>query len=363
MKKTPFHQKHIDFGAKLVDFAGYQMPVQYSGIKKEHEAVRSNVGLFDVSHMGEVIVEGLGAEQFLQKLTLNDVSKLDDGKAQYSAMCYENGTLVDDLLIYRLQKGQFLLVINASNIEKDLTWINLHVPDEVVVKNISRKTCLLALQGPKSIALLNKLVAKDTGTIPYYRFEKMDFAGLGELIISATGYTGEKGFELYFDSENINPDLVWNKLMEAGKEFGLALCGLGARDTLRLEMGYALYGNDISEKTTPLEGGLGWITKLEKGDFLGKAALIEQKEKGIKQHLQGFICKEKKAIPRAGYNIEDENGTCVGVVTSGGQSISLGYGIGLGYVKNIFSKQEKAFLRIRNNRFEIQFTRPPFLKK
>lgn len=363
MKKTPFYQKHIDFGAKMVDFAGFQMPIQYSGIKKEHEAVRNAVGLFDVSHMGEVLVEGSGAEAFLQTLTINDLSKLKDGKAQYSAMCYENGTMVDDLLVYRLHKSRFLLVINASNIEKDLTWIRLHAPNDVLIKDISESTCLLALQGPKAMALLNSILTSDSNKLAYYHFENMEFAGLGEVMVSATGYTGEKGFELYFDSEEINPGIVWDTLIERGNEFGLELCGLGARDTLRLEMGYALYGNDISDKTSPLEAGLGWITKLNKERFVGKEALIKQKEKGFEKQLQGFICNEKKAIPRPGYLIEDESGTQIGEVTSGGQSISLGYGIGMGYVGTSFSMEEKAFLRIRNNRFEIQFTRPPFLKK
>jgi aminomethyltransferase len=364
LKRTFFHSEHEKLGAKLIDFGGFEMPVQYAGIKQEHMAVRKKAGLFDVSHMGEFFVSGPAALNLIQKVTINDASKLVPGKAQYSAMCYEDGGIVDDLLVYRLGENEYMLVVNASNIKKDWDWIVSHNSMGAGIVNRSDEIALLALQGPESIGILQKLTNTDVSAISFYTFEKGTVAGQEGVIISATGYTGEKGFELYIDTKKCDSNVIWNKLFEAGKNAGLEPAGLGARDTLRLEMGYALYGNDITKDTTPLEAGMGWLTKLDKGEFIGREELIRQKEKGLTRKLMGFETEEPRNVPRAGYEIMDESGTKIGFVTSGTQSISLGKGIGMGYV-NI----EKAvpggnvLIRIRKKDAGAVLVKPPFYGK
>ena len=329
MKKTPFHAIHQSLGAKLIEFGGYEMPVQYpSGIVKEHLAVRTGVGVFDVSHMGEFEVRGKSAQEFLQRVTINDVSRLSEGKAQYSAMCYEDGGIVDDLLVYHCG-SHYLLVVNASNISKDFAWLQAHVEGDVTLKDVSDKTALLAVQGPRSLATLQPITDNDLASIAYYRFVQGRVAGI-PMMISRTGYTGELGFELYCELNEAEGKKLWNAIFERGKEFGIAPVGLGARDTLRLEMGYCLYGNDIDQTTHPLEAGLGWITKLDKPDFIAKPVLLKAKEQGLKRKLVGFTVGDKN-MPRHGYTIKVK-GQPLGHVTSGTFSPSLQKGIGLGYV-------------------------------
>jgi aminomethyltransferase len=362
MKRTPFYQCHVDDGAKIVPFAGFEMPVQYAGIKKEHLAVRNQAGLFDVSHMGEVFISGSSALEAVQKLTVNDASKLFPGRVQYSAMCYEDGGIVDDLLVYCIAEQEYMLVINASNIEKDTEWMMQHIPEGTTLENRSDDMCLLALQGPKSAEILAELTDAPVHELKYYHFTKASFCGASDIIISATGYTGEKGFEIYFDKNVLDPTEAWTKLKEAGKAHGLEPAGLGARDTLRLEKGFALYGNDISQSTNPLEAGLGWITKLGKEDFVGKDALVQAKEIGLSRKLVGFVTKEPRAIPRQGYQILNENGDSIGEVTSGGQSIMLGQGIGMGYVKLDYAQTNTPIkIQIRNKVFDATVTKPPFV--
>lgn len=364
-KKTPFHSIHQKEGAKLVDFAGFEMPVQYKGIKTEHTAVREAVGIFDVSHMGEFYISGPEALDLVQKVTVNDVSKLVEGKAQYSCMCYEDGGIVDDLIVYKLyEDAGYILVVNASNIEKDLEWIQSQNTFDCQVDDNSDNTCLLAVQGPKSIDTLQKLTDLDVSEVAFYSYKMGTLAGMENIIFSATGYTGEKGFELYFDKEHVNPEKVWNVIMEAGKEFGIEPCGLGARDTLRLEMGYALYGNDITKDTHPLEARLGWITKFDKGDFVGREALLKKKEQGIIRQLVGFVMDDDRNIPRKGYEIQNQAGERVGEVTSGTMSICLGKGIGMGYVdKEHATEGTKIQIAIRKRQGTATVTRPPFIKK
>lgn len=356
-KKTAVYDEHVKLGAKIVEFAGYMMPVQYNGIIQEHRKVRSSVGMFDVSHMGEFTFRGTEAEAFLQKMTINNVSKLEIGQAQYSAMCYEDGGIVDDLLLYRLPDS-YLMVVNASNIEKDWQWLDQHKPDTVQMENISDKTTLLAVQGQNSLQLLQKLTNVDLNHIEYYHFVegKIDNA---PMIISRTGYTGELGFELYM--ENQYGVQLWTKIMETGAEYEIEAIGLGARDTLRLEMKYCLYGNDIDKTTNPLEAGLGWITKLKKGDFIGREPLLQVKENGLEKKLVGFKM-ENRALPRHGYKIiRDE--VEVGKVTSGTQSPSLETGIGLGYVaKELSQVGEKLEIEIRNRFEPTTIVETPFYK-
>ncbi|TNE71823.1 glycine cleavage system aminomethyltransferase GcvT [bacterium] len=364
LKRTPFYEAHVKSGAKLIDFGGFEMPVQYEGIKAEHNAVREAVGLFDVSHMGEVMVTGADALAFIQKITINDASKLTPGKAQYSAMCYENGGIVDDLLVYMLSEHEYMLVINASNIEKDLEWMKAHVEGAMKLENISDTTCLLAVQGPKAPELVQRLTSVDVSSIGYYKFAVGDFAGMNNVIISETGYTGEKGFELYFSGKGIDANAVWDVLMEKGADLGIKPAGLGARDTLRLEMGYALYGNDISKDTLPLEAGLGWLTKLDKSFFIGQEAVTSAKEAGLKKKLIGFILDEEKAMPRAHYPITDINGSPIGEVTSGGLSITNGKGIGMGYASTEYLQNHSdVYISIRNKLVKATISKPPFIKK
>jgi aminomethyltransferase len=365
LKRTPFYDIHKESGAKLIDFGGFEMPVQYAGIIKEHTAVRERAGIFDVSHMGEILVEGPNAFDLVQFATVNDVSKLEPGKIQYSAMCYEHGGIVDDLLVYCYDASKYLLVVNASNKEKDFDWLQkLNQSIGADLKDISETTCLLAVQGPRSVDILQKLTSINLADIRYYTFETGVFAGCEDVILSATGYTGEKGFEIYFDAGNGNPKKIWKHIFDVGSVLGLEPAGLGARDTLRLEMGFALYGNDISAETTTYEAGLGWITKPDKGAFCGKEALLKQKEAGLKRKLVGFITSDKRAIPRSHYPLLDLNGNNIGEVTSGGQSVNLGIGIGMGYVtiENSVLGTE-IVIEIRGRQFAAVVTKPPFINK
>jgi len=363
-KRTPFYQEHKKLGAKIIDFGGFDMPVQYEGIKQEHRSVRERAGLFDVSHMGEFFVRGPKALDLIQKVTINDASKLVPGKAQYTAMCYENGGIVDDLLVYMLSDEEYMLVVNASNIEKDWDWIVSHNSMNADLENRSDDYALIALQGPKSIEILQKLTETDVSGIKFYTFEQGAVAGEDDVIISATGYTGEKGFELYIDTKKADTVKIWNELLKKGEEFGLEPAGLGARDTLRLEMGFALYGNDITKETNPIEANLGWLTKLDKEDFVGKDAIAEVKEKGRNRKLTGFVIDEGRNVPRSGYKIMDSEGNEIGFVTSGTQSISLNKGIGMGYINMDHAKEGEAIkIQIRKKEVNATVTKPPFYKK
>ena len=359
MKNTALTNTHISLGAKMVPFAGYDMPVQYVGINAEHETVRTAVGVFDVSHMGEFILKGEGALELIQKVCSNDASKLYDGKVQYSCLPNENGGIIDDLLVYRMDEKTYMLVVNASNIEKDWEWISKFNSYGVDMKNISDRTSLLAVQGPKAAQALQSLTDTDLAAMEYYTFVKGTFAGVENVVISATGYTGAGGFELYFDNEHA--DKIWKAIFEAGAPFGIQPIGLGARDTLRLEMGFCLYGNDIDDTTSPLEAGLGWITKFTK-DFVNSSNLAAQKEAGLKNKLVGFEMIDR-GIPRHDYEICDASGKVIGKVTSGTQSPSLQKAIGLGYVQSDFAKEDtEIFINIRENLVKAQVVKFPFYK-
>jgi aminomethyltransferase len=343
MKYTPLNEKHQSLGAKMVDFAGYYMPLQYEGIKDEHFAVRNSVGLFDVSHMGEFIVKGKEALALVQSISSNDASALVPGEAQYSCLPNDDGGIVDDMLVYRLFEDQcsegeqaFLLVVNASNINKDWDWISSKNTFDTRLINISEQTGLVALQGPNATKVLQKLTDNKLEEIKYYTFEKGTVAGISNVLISATGYTGSGGFELYVDNQDL--EKLWDEVMKAGAEFDIKPAGLAARDTLRLEMGFCLYGNDIDDTTSPLEAGLGWITKLNvEADFSSKSIFVKQKEEGLQRRLVGFVSDDRR-VPRHGYKVCDENGAEIGVVTSGTQSPSLDKPIGMAYVKKEFAK-------------------------
>lgn len=359
MKQTPFFAIHQNAGAKIVPFGGYEMPVQYAGIMEEHRTVRNAVGVFDVSHMGEFFAQGDQAKSFLQKVTINDVSKLTPGKAQYSAMCYEDGGIVDDLLVYMLTENSYMIVVNAANIDKDWEWMKQHCPPEVKFENKSETTALLAIQGPKSLQTLQKLTSVDLTVIQYYHFVQGNLCGI-DMIISRTGYTGEMGFEIYFDVKH--GEKIWNSIFEAGKEFSIAPIGLGARDTLRLEMGYSLYGNDIDQTTNPIEAGLGWITKLTKDDFIAKPVLEKVKKEGLKRKLVGMLLNEK-AVPRHGYPLV-VNGIPVGTVTSGTFSPSLQKGIAMGFVDSLHAQiGSKIQIDVRGKFVDAIVVALPFLKK
>lgn len=364
LKRTPFYDLHEKAGAKLIDFGGFEMPVQYDSIRKEHNAVRNSVGVFDVSHMGEIFVEGSEALDLIQYVTANDASELESGKAQYTVMCYEDGGIVDDLIVYMLNEDRFMLVVNASNIEKDFKWIDGHNDFDAELVNKSDDYCLLAVQGPKSVKALQKLTKIDLESVGFYRFEIGDFAGFDDVILSGTGYTGEKGFEIYFDKNEVDPEKVWNAILVAGEEFDIEPCGLGARDTLRLEMGFALYGNDITKNTHPLEARLGWLTKLDKEKFIGREALLKAKKEGLKRKLVGFVIEDKRAIPRSGYKILDAEDNEIGFVTSGSRSITLDKNIGMGYVARGHAEEGKTiYVEIRNKKAEAVVENPPFIKK
>ncbi len=363
-KRTPFYDIHERAGAKIIDFGGFDMPVRYDSIRKEHNAVRESVGIFDVSHMGEFFVEGEEAGDLIQYLTVNDITAISPGRAQYTCMCYENGGIVDDLIVYMLGENRYMMVVNASNIEKDYNWIVRNNHFDASVNDRSGRICLLAVQGPDSVKTLQKLTDIELDEISFYAFEKGRFAGFDNILLSATGYTGEKGFEIYFDLEDADPEAVWEAVMEAGEEFGIEPCGLGARDTLRLEMGFALYGHDISRETHPLEARLGWLTKLDKNDFIGKDALLKVREQGLQRKLVGLVIDDPRSIPREGHAITDGEGETIGEVTSGSRSITLGKNIAMGYVRTDYAREgETVFVSIRNNRAEANVQNPPFVQK
>ena len=357
MNNIALNNVHQQLGAKMVPFAGFNMPVQYAGVNIEHETVRKAVGVFDVSHMGEFILKGEGALDLIQKVTSNDASKLFDGKVQYSCLPNEQGGIVDDLLVYRIDEKTYMLVVNASNIEKDWNWISKHNTFGVEMKDISDRTSLLAVQGPKATEALQTLTEVDLASMEYYTFTKGVFAGVGNVLISATGYTGAGGFELYFDNEHAEE--IWNKIFEAGEPYGIKPIGLAARDTLRLEMGFCLYGNDIDDTTSPLEAGLGWITKFTK-DFVNSENLATQKQNGIERKLVGFEMIDR-GIPRHDYEIVDAEGNVIGKVTSGTQSPSLQKAIGMGYVQTGFTNEgNEVFINIRNNKVKAKVVKFPF---
>ncbi len=358
MKNTPFTQKHIDLGAKMAEFAGYNMPISYTGINDEHETVRTSAGVFDVSHMGEFILKGENALDLIQRTTSNDALKLTVGKAQYSCLTNEEGGIMDDLIIYCLEENNvYMLVVNASNIEKDWNWISKYNTKNVEMHNISHKTCLLAIQGPNAVQLLQPLTQLDILNLKYYHFAKGTFAGIENVVISATGYTGSGGVEIYFEDKNDDADKIWNTILN----LGIKPIGLGARDTLRLEMGYCLYGNDINDTTSPLEAGLGWVTKFSK-DFTAESILENQKAEGIKRKLIGFEMIDR-GIPRHNYIIKDKAGNEIGFVTSGTQAPSLNKAIGLGYVNvDNASLDSEIFIDIRNNLTKAKVVKTPISK-
>lgn len=360
MKNTPFTEKHIALGAKMAEFAGYNMPISYTGINDEHATVRNNAGVFDVSHMGEFMLKGENALDLIQRVTSNDASKLTAGKAQYSCLTNNEAGIVDDLIIYCIEENKtYLIVVNASNIEKDWNWISAHNTKNVEMHNISDKTCLLAIQGPNATKILQPLTDTDIMNLKYYTFTKGVFAGVDNVLVSATGYTGAGGVEIYFEDKDGAADKIWNAIFEIGGPQGLKPIGLGARDTLRLEMGYCLYGNDIDDTTSPLEGGLGWITKFTK-EFTAKDILEKQKAEGVKRKLVGFEMIDR-GIPRHDYVIKDAAGNVIGKVTSGTQSPSLGKAIGLGYVtvENAAIDSE-IFIDIRNTPVKAKVSKLPF---
>ena len=360
MKNTPFTNKHIALGAKMAEFAGYNMPISYTGINDEHAAVRKNAGVFDVSHMGEFILKGENALDLIQRVTSNDASKLANGKAQYSCLPNDNAGIVDDLLVYCIEENKvYMLVVNASNIEKDWNWISRHNTKGAEMHNISDKTCLLAIQGPNATKILQPLTEIDILNLKYYTFVKGKFAGVDNVVVSATGYTGAGGVEIYFEDKEGAADKIWDAIFKIGGPQGLKPIGLGARDTLRLEMGFCLYGNDIDDTTSPLEAGLGWITKFTK-EFTAKNILEKQKATGLKSKLVGFEMIDK-GIPRHNYEIKDASGNKIGYVTSGTQSPSLQKAIGMGYVtvKNAAIDSE-IFIAVRDKSLKAKVVKLPF---
>ncbi|OSZ82836.1 glycine cleavage system protein T [Chitinophagaceae bacterium IBVUCB1] len=360
MKNTPFTQKHTALGAKMAEFAGYNMPISYSGINEEHQTVRTNAGVFDVSHMGEFILKGPDALDLIQRVTSNDASKLTDGKAQYSCLPNDEGGIVDDLLVYCIETNKaYMLVVNASNIEKDWNWISKHNTKGVEMHNISDKTGLLAVQGPKAVQYMQTLTDMDITNLKYYTFTKGTFAGIDNVLISATGYTGAGGVEIYFEDNGNNADIIWDKIFEAGSAGGIKPIGLAARDTLRLEMGFCLYGNDIDDTTSPLEAGLGWITKFTK-DFTARPILEAQKAEGLKRKLVGIEMIDK-GIPRHHYKVQDANCNEIGYVTSGTQAPSLGKAIGMAYVtKENAAEGTEVFVAVRDKALKAKVVKIPF---
>ena len=361
MKTTPFTEKHISLGAKMHEFAGYNMPIEYTGIIDEHLTVCQGVGVFDVSHMGEFWVKGPQALPFLQKVTSNNVAALTPGKVQYTCFPNETGGIVDDLLVYHYEPEKYLLVVNAANIEKDWNWCVSHNTEGAELENSSDRTAQLAVQGPKAILALQKLTSINLSEVPYYTFTHGEFAGIKDVIISNTGYTGAGGFELYFYPEDAMK--IWDAVFEAGAEFGIKPIGLGARDTLRLEMGFCLYGNDLDDTTSPIEAGLGWITKFVEGkNFTNRAMLEKQKAEGVSRKLVGFEMIDR-GIPRHGYNLLNVEGEVIGSVTSGTMSPTRKIGIGMGYVKPEYSKAgTEIYLDNRGRKLKAVVSRPPFLK-
>ncbi len=364
LKRTPLFEAHRSFNAKLVDFSGYEMPLQYKSIRDEHLAVRNQAGIFDVSHMGEVLIRGERALDVVQELTVNDASKLRPGKSQYSVMCRESGGIVDDLLVYCISEEEYLLVLNASNIEKDFNWILEVNKGRAEVSDISEEIALIAIQGPESAGIMEKLTRNKPGDIPMFEFRSMQVSDYDNILVSATGYTGETGFELYCNIRHVNVCDLWENIMVAGDVHGIMPCGLGARDTLRLEAGLALYGNDLTEDYTPLEAGLGWLVKWDKGDFKGKDAMLKQKKDGLSRKLCGFVMQDEKRIPRSEQQILSESGEVLGQVTSGGFSFVLNRGIAMGYIPTEHAEQGgKVSIRIRDKEFPSEVTRLPFYKR
>lgn len=363
MKTTPFTAKHMALGAKMVDFAGYNMPVSYTGINEEHATVRNKAGVFDVSHMGEFIIKGDGALDLIQRVTSNDASKLTNGKVQYSCFTNENGGIVDDLLLYCIEQDKvYMLVVNASNIEKDWEWISFHNTANVEMHNISDKTGLLAVQGPLAAQIIQTLTDLDVLNLKYYTFAKGVFAGVKNVLISATGYTGAGGVEIYFEDKEGAADIIWTAIFEAGESYGIKPIGLGARDTLRLEMGYCLYGNDIDDFSTPLEAGLGWITKFTKS-FTASEYLQKQKTNGPDKKLVGFEMIDR-GIPRHDYRIKDAEGNLIGRVTSGTQSPTLGKAIGMGYVSiDYASIDTEVYVEVRDKLLKARVVKLPFVQQ
>ncbi|AQW95681.1 glycine cleavage system protein T [Elizabethkingia anophelis] len=358
MKRTALFDKHVSLGAKIVPFAGFEMPVQYSGVTEEHFAVREKAGMFDVSHMGQFFIEGPGSKELLQKVTTNNVDALEDGKAQYSCLPNENGGIVDDLIVYKIADEKYFVVVNASNIDKDWNHISKYNTFGAKMTNASDDMSLIAIQGPKATEILQKLTDTPLADIPYYNFTIGAVAGVQDVIISNTGYTGSGGFEIYFKNENAVK--LWDALTEAGEEFGMIPCGLASRDTLRLEKGFCLYGNDIDDTTSPIEAGLGWITKFDK-DFVSKDVFAKQKEEGISRKLVGFEMQEK-AIPRHDYEVVDAEGNIIGKVTSGTMSPMKKIGVGLAYVaKPHFKLGSDIFIRIRNKDIPAKVVKLPFV--
>ena len=359
MKKTPLYDKHVSLGAKMVPFAGFDMPVQYSGVTEEHFAVREKAGMFDVSHMGQFMIEGPGSVELLQYVATNDVTTLENGKAQYTCLPNGNGGIVDDLIVYKMADEKYFVVVNASNIDKD--WAHISKYNEkfgAKMTNISDDMSLLAIQGPKATEILQKLTDVNLADIPYYHFTVGAVDGVQDVIISNTGYTGSGGFEIYFKNEAANQ--LWDALTEAGKEEGMIPCGLASRDTLRLEKGFCLYGNDIDDTTSPLEAGLGWITKFDK-EFVDKEFLLKQKEEGVSRKLVGFEMQEK-AIPRHDYLVVDAEGNEIGKVTSGTMSPLKKVGVGLAYVaKPYFKLDSEIFIQIRNKNIPAKVVKLPFV--
>jgi aminomethyltransferase len=360
MKNTPFTEKHIALGAKMAEFAGYNMPISYTGINDEHNVVRRNAGIFDVSHMGEFILKGDHALDLIQRVTSNDAAKLTAGKAQYSCLPNMEGGIVDDLLVYCIEENKvYMLVVNASNIEKDWNWIKKQNSNNAEMHNVSDKTCLLAIQGPNATKILQPLTDMDILNLKYYTFVKGKFAGVDNVLVSATGYTGAGGVEIYFEDKEGAPGKIWDAIFKAGAPQGLKPVGLGARDTLRLEMGFCLYGNDIDDTTSPLEAGLSWITKFTK-DFTARSILEKQKAEGLTRKLVGFEMIEK-GIPRHGYEIKDFAGNRIGLVTSGTQSPSLNKAIGMGYVRMPFSSiGTDIYIKVRDKLLQAKVAKIPF---
>ncbi|KFF14751.1 glycine cleavage system protein T [Chryseobacterium soli] len=358
MKKTALYDKHVSLGAKIVPFAGYEMPVQYSGVTEEHFAVREKAGLFDVSHMGQFFVEGPEAKDLLQIVTTNNVDALENGKAQYTCLPNENGGIVDDLIVYKIEDGKYFVVVNASNIEKDWNHIVKFNKFDAVLTNASDDMSLLAVQGPKATEILQKLTDINLSEIPYYHFTIGSVAGVNDVIISNTGYTGSGGFEIYFNNDNA--ELLWDEIIKAGQPEGIIPCGLAARDTLRLEKGFCLYGMDIDDTTSPIEAGLGWITKFDK-DFVAKDIFAKQKEEGITRKLVGFELQDK-GVPRHDYPVVDAEGNVIGKVTSGTQSPMKKIGLGLAYVdKPHFKLGSEIFIQIRNKNIPAKVVKTPFV--
>lgn len=358
IKQIPLNDLHVKLGGKMVPFAGYNMPVRYTSDIDEHMAVRNSVGVFDVSHMGEFLLKGPSALKLIQQVTSNDASKLVDGQAQYSCLPNESGGIVDDLIVYKIRENDYMLVVNASNIEKDWAWISKFNTMGVQMENVSDNTCLFAVQGPRAVPTLQKLTTTDLSLIKYYHFAIGEFAGVPDVLMSNTGYTGAGGFEIYVHRSAA--EKIWNAIFEAGREFGIKPIGLGARDTLRLEMGFCLYGNDIDDSTSPLEGGLGWITKFTK-EFTNSKAIEKQKKDGVSRKLCGIKMIDK-GIPRHDYGIKNANGESIGTITSGTMSPVLGVGIGLGYLSVEYAQPgTEVYIDVRGKALRAEVVKPPFV--